>query len=428
MKRLWKNNENIMERSPIDNKIAKDMGICLGELSADGLEKWQLGEIRGLLSYLARSRFYKEKLAGIDPASIRTMEDFKRLPTTSESDIAGRETEFLCIGPGDVTRMVTVPTTGTTGGSKRLAFTGSDLRRSLDFITVAYTTFMHEGDRMMVMMSGGTQGSIGDVVKHSMDQIGAETFIYGPVVNIKHAYETIREWKPDVITGIPVQMAALARYSELRKEDIRVREVLLSADDVPDSVCQRLRRVWGARTFRHFGMTELCIAGGCECCADEGYHLRHSDHYFEILSPDADGYGEIAVTTFHHEAMPLLRYRTGDIGKIERRTCRCGSPLPRLIGPRGRISNSRDFGNGRVFLRDIEEVLFDEPAVIDFECEAGENMLAIALKHFPGDEPDKKAVRKRLGEIPQLRGVEVSVTARETEGFEPVYNSKKRMR
>ncbi|MBQ6389638.1 MAG: phenylacetate--CoA ligase family protein [Mogibacterium sp.] len=430
-----------MERSPIDSKIAQDIGIDLKSLSAQKLEEWQLAEIRKLLAYVGRSRFYRERLAGIDPDSIRTVDDFRKLPLTSESDLAGHENSLLCISPGEVTRMVTVPTTGTTGGSKRLAFTGSDLMRSLKFITVAYTTFMHEGDRMIVMMSGGTQGSIGDVVKHSMDQLGAETCIYGPVSDIRDAYEKVREWKPDVITGIPVQMAALARYCELQAREtaegdglVQIREVLLSADDVPDAICDRLRRVWGSRVFRHFGMTELCIAGGCECCADMGYHLRHSDHYFEVIDPDEDGYGELAVTTFHHQAMPLLRYRTGDIGRIDRSVCACGSPLPRLIGPRGRISNSippvgedEPRWSSSVFIRDLEEIIFREPAVIDFECERHDREISICLKHFPGDMPDTASVSSKLRGILDKAGISVKVTESEMDCFEKVYNSKKKI-
>lgn len=423
---------NKFERSPVDIKVAKDIGIPIDELSADVLEKWQLAEIRKLLSYIDRSRFYHERLAGTDPESIRTIDDFKRLPITSEADLAGNENAFLCLSPGNVDRMVTVPTTGTTGGSKRLAFTLEDIRKSMEFITVAYTTFMQKGDRMIVMMSGGTQGSIGDVVKHSMDQLGAGTYIYGPITDIRDAYVKLCEWKPDVITGIPVQIAALARYCELQKmaadaEQPVIREVLLSADDVPNAICERIRRVWGARVFRHFGMTELCIFGGCECTADMGYHLRHSDHYFEILDPDEDGFGELAVTTFHHEAMPLLRYRTGDIAKIDRSVCKCGSPFPRLIGPKGRLSNSRDFGNGRVFLRDIEEVIFSDPAVIDFECLAGKNSLHILLKHLPDDLPDADSIKTDLAKKGGLRGVEISIADETAEGFAPVYNSKKRL-
>ncbi|MBE6042271.1 MAG: phenylacetate--CoA ligase family protein, partial [Clostridiales bacterium] len=310
---------------------------------------------------------------------------------------------------------------------KRLAFTGRDISRALDFITVAYTTFMHKGDRMMVMMSGGTEGSIGDVVKHSMDLIGAETYIYGHVKDIRDTYEKIREWKPDVITGIPVQMAALARYCELNGEPVRVREVLLSADDVPEAICDRLRRVWGSRVFRHFGMTELCIAGGCECCADMGYHLRHGDHYFEILDPDEEGYGEVAITTFHHEAMPLLRYRTGDFARIDRSRCACGSDLPRLIGPRGRLSNSIDYGSGRLFLRDIEEIIFGDPAVTDFECETDGDKLNVCLKHFPGDMPDIEHLSGLLQSLADEAGLTVSAEDSEMEDFPAVYNSKKKL-
>ena len=473
-------NENDSPRSPIDALIAEGIGVPAEQMTAAQLEEYQLAEIRKLLYRLKKTGFYGGRLSGTDPESIRSFSDFRKLPLTSERDLAGSENEFLCVFPGNVKRMVTVPTTGTTGGSKRLAFTENDLRKALEFIQVAYTTFMHRGDRMMVMMSGGTEGSIGEVVQRSMKPLGIDTYIYGPVTDPADAYRAVMDYRPDVITGIPVQMAALARYTELRSAadpgrsagpaperrnpaertadsgqpfgsadtvrpfgsagngPLRVREVLLSADDVPDSICRRLNRVWGAACFRHYGMTELCIAGGCECRADQGYHIRSNDHYFEILDPDAEGFGEIAVTTFHHEAMPLLRYRTGDIGRIDRFTCGCGSVLPRLSQVKGRIRNSILFPGGRLFLRELEEVLFSEPAVIDFECEAAgvecpdaagpAGFLHITLKHFSGDMPCMEHVRDQLKKMPQLSGVEIHLEDAACDVFEKIYNSKKQLR
>ena len=435
------NKENRPPRSPIDRLIADTTGILPEELTGEALEKWQLEEIRRVLAYCSKSRYYKRLLCGStenqEPEELPgSFDDFRKLPLTGETDLAGHENDFLCMQPGDVKRMVSVPTTGTTGGRKRLAFSEGDLQRAQEFIRVAYTTFAEPGDRMIVMMSGGTPGSIGDVVIRSMQDLGVEVLVSGPVTDIRDAFRTILEWKPDIITGIPVQTAALARYGELQgynKEDLGIREVLLSADDAPDSIRKRLKDTWGARTFRHYGMTELCIAGGCECCADDGYHIRSNDHYFEVASPDEEGFGEIVVTTFHHEAMPLIRYRTGDIGQIDRSPCPCGSLLPRLKNVRGRISNSVPCGNGRLFLRDLEEVLFLDPAVTDFECEAetGEkgsaDQLQILLKHFPGDIPDVPAIKKQVKELPVLRDTRILMSRQEMEAFPSQYNPKKKM-
>ena len=439
---------DMIERSPIDIKIAGDTGIPLDVLDGKKLESWQLAEIRKMIRKNSdKSRYLKKVFAGMKPEDVQTLEDFKKLPAMSEKDLAGHENDFLAISPGSVHRMVTVPTTGT-NGRKRLAFTEGDLKRAQDFIREAYKTFLHPGDRMLVMMSGGTPGSIGDVVHKAMAEIGIESRTCGPVTDLGAAHREVRDWKPDAITGIPVHMAALARYGELHG-GLAVREVLMSADDVPDAICDRLRKVWHAGVFRHYGMTELCIAGGCECRADQGYHLRHQDHYFEIIDPGPEGYGELAVTTFHHDAMPLLRYRTGDIGRIEADPCACGGLFPRLCDVRGRIRNSVDFGDGRIFLRDIEEVVFSEPKVTDMECglticdsvngaSADVSLdqkirMQVVLKHLPEDYPDAGYVRESLLALPALRAFredspekyELTVDTKEMTGFEKIYNSKK---
>lgn len=77
-------------------------------------------------------------------------------------------------------------------------------------------------------------------------------------------------------------------------------------------------------------MTEMGYGGGVECQALNGYHLREDDLYFEIVDPCsgkavADGVtGEIVFTTFNRQAMPLIRYRTGDIGAFSVDACQCG--------------------------------------------------------------------------------------------------------
>ena len=130
-------------------------------------------------------------------------------------------------------------------------------------------------------------------------------------------------------------MPPLAAWSRSHGLPRGVRCVLLSADDVLDAIRERISRIWGAEVYFHYGLTETGLAGGVDCCAHQGYHLRACDLYAEILDPDDDGFGELAVTTFGREAMPLIRYRTGDIARISTQPCPGGGVLPRLETIRG---------------------------------------------------------------------------------------------
>ncbi len=346
-------------RTPTDAWIASRLGISIDELSAEALTAYQMGRFRDTLRYAAEhSSFYAEQLEGTDPESIRTPEDIRRLGVTSERDLAGHENSFLCIPPGSVDRIFTVPTTGTHGDRKRIFFTARDLAPSVEFYYHAFLTFIRPGDKLLVMMGGNAEGSVGDTIDRSLSPIGVVTRVFGQVTDLETAWNAVLEFRPDVIVGIPYQIGALAAWSASHGLPDGVPCVLLSADDVPDTIRERISRLWKAEVYSHYGLTETGLAGGVSCCANRGYHLRSCDMYAEILDPDQDGFGELAVTPFGREAMPLIRYRTGDIARISTERCGCGGVLPRLETIRGRLSNSCLISGRRVFLSQIEEEVF----------------------------------------------------------------------
>lgn len=414
---MWEENKNENDqikilRSPIDDWMAKKMQIPVEELSQEKLESYQIREIRKMIHMLKeKSRFYRESLADWEPDRIRTMEDFRQLPTVCEADLAGQEWLFQCVDASRVRRVVTVPTTGTTGKSKRICFTEEDLELAQDFAPYGFAVMCDPGDKVLVMMSGGSPGSIGDNIRRGIEPIGMEVKSYGLVEDLESAAQCLLSFQPDVIVGIPLQMMALQRYMDQKAYAFRLKSILLSADDVPEAVCRQLRRGWGCHTFRHYGMTEICMFGALECQGQSGYHLRAADHLFEILHPDEDGFGEIAVTTFHHTGMPLLRYRTGDIGRITTQICACGSPLARIETIRGRKKNCAAFPKGTVFLGDLAEAVFSVPKIIDWECRAGEDTLEILVKTLPGDQADLVALQNQIKKIHALQGVKWSVSS-----------------
>ena len=149
----------------------------------------------------------------------------------------------------------------------------------------------------------------------------------------------------ECLVGIPVQVLSLVRHPKsARIPRGFIRSVLLSTDYVPESIVADIQRTWGCRVYQHYGMTEMGYGGGVECDAHDGYHLREADLFVEIVDPATgralpDGVsGEVVVTTLTRRAMPLIRYRTGDMARFLPEYCPCGSTLRRLeqgAGPAG---------------------------------------------------------------------------------------------
>ena len=117
----------------------------------------------------SRSRFYREHLKGIDPASIRSMQDVAQIPFTTPAMLAGRFNDFLCVAPGDIGRIVTLFTSGTTGSSKKIAFTPEDQELTVDFFHYGMATLAGPADRVVIFLPGKTEGSVGDLLKKGLD-------------------------------------------------------------------------------------------------------------------------------------------------------------------------------------------------------------------------------------------------------------------
>ncbi|DAB36947.1 MAG TPA: AMP-binding protein, partial [Sulfurospirillum cavolei] len=176
------------------------------------------------------------------------------------------------------------------------------------------------------------------------------------------------------IVGIPMQVSYLAR---MKKElfDTHIKKVLLSTDYVADALVKSLSRNGTCQVFNHYGMTEMGYGGGVECACLSGYHLRENDLYFEIVDPITgkvveDGtYGEVVFTTLNRQAMPLIRYKTGDRARFLVETCACGTFLRRMEKVRGRIENTLSVEGHEITLRDLDEIFLAYESLMDYRVE-----------------------------------------------------------
>ena len=191
------------------------------------------------------------------------------------------------------------------------------------------------------------------------------------------------------LIGVPSQMYALAAHAP----GLRPKTVLLSADYVPVSVQRFLEKTWNCRVFTHWGMTETGYGGGVQCGARAGYHLRDRDLLIEILDPETgqpvpEGqYGELVLTTLRRRGMPLVRYRTGDLGRMIAEPCACGCLKPRLDKVEGRLDDSVRLSDGKVLsMHILDELLFALDEVEDFQASynAAQKHLTVAVMKKAG--------------------------------------------
>jgi len=147
-------------------------------------------------------------------------------------------------------------------------------------------------------------------------------------------------------------------------EPIRDRELRLNSSG------RTIEAAWGAKVYSTYGVTELANSL-CECAAGVGGHLHDEQLHLEILDDDgqpvADGeIGEVVATTLGVEAMPLIRYRTGDCAAIFRSPCACGRATPRLGPVVGRKHQKLKFKGASLFPSTLATVLEETDGVETF--------------------------------------------------------------
>ncbi|HKI49436.1 MAG TPA: AMP-binding protein [Desulfobacteria bacterium] len=370
---------NHPEITPLESWIASKIGLNDGrDLTMETLARYQLQKINATIRYASRnSPFYKELLSGDSSGSLSSLRDLSRLPFTSAEDIRCDPYQFLCVSQDRVSRVVTLRTSGTTQSPKRIFFTDSDLELTIDFFHHGMSTLVRPGQRVLILMPGELPGSVGDLLTKGLARMSVLGFVHGPIEDNSEVVNEILHKKIDCLVGIPAQVMSLARSIEgstIGSE--RIKSVLLSADYVPKPVIRELERIWECKVFQHYGMTETGLGGGVECEAFSGYHLREADLYYEIIDPVygrpvSDGKtGEVVFTTLTREAMPLIRYRTGDLASLIPAPCPCDSILKRMSPVRGRVSGVVSLvGTQGISMSDLDEAIFAVSGVMSYQAE-----------------------------------------------------------
>ncbi len=345
---------------PLDAWLARQCGAATSRDLPARLAQKQLHLLRSTLDQAMRGAFYATRLQGC-AFNLTTVEDLSHLPFTSAEDLRNWG-DFLCVSQGDVQRMVTLHTSGTTGQPKRLAFTDADLARTRDFFAVGMSQLVRAGQRLAVLLPGAERpDGVADLLRQALGSAGVEVVTPPPQVhmagqphgenadlpqNDTKGGEALARWldqaEAHCLVAAPAQLANLLTWFPAAGPKNLV-GVLSSAEPLDAALGQSLRQHWQCEVLDHYGLTETAYGGAVECAAHNGFHVRELDVLIEIVDISGNKVlqhgqaGEVVITTLQREAMPLVRYRTGDVARILPGPCACGSLLRRLGPVLGRI-------------------------------------------------------------------------------------------
>jgi phenylacetate-CoA ligase len=165
-------------------------------------------------------------------------------------------------------------------------------------------------------------------------------------------------------------IAQAVRDAGLGPDDLRLELGLFGGEPFTDALREQVEAELGLTAMAFYGLSELCGPGvAAECHARAGLHVQEDHFLVEVVDPDSgeplpDGSeGELVFTTLAKEALPLIRYRTGDVGSLDRTACECGRTFARVSGLRGRRDDMLIVRGVNLFPSNVEHLLLAVPEV-----------------------------------------------------------------
>ena len=314
-----------MKRTNLDGWIRRQEGAQ--SLGREQIEEIQLRKLNILLKReKERGGFY-----GSLPDRLDTLEDLRRLPFTTEKDLIREGHRMVLTSQSEIERVRSQETSGTAGKAKRVYYSAKDNERTVSFFAAGLSELVFPGEKVMVCMPFSGNRGLGELIAEAVGRLKGIPLAAGTGRSYGELLDILDVERPQVFVGMPVPLLSLLR---LRPENSLVR-ALVSADICPDTVKKEIEARLGTRLYPHYGSREIGLGGAVTCPVFEGMHLRENDLIAEIV--DEEGrvlprgeWGELVLTSIEADAMPLIRYRTGDITRILPEPCPCGSAVIRL--------------------------------------------------------------------------------------------------
>ncbi|SDN00390.1 Phenylacetate-coenzyme A ligase PaaK, adenylate-forming domain family [Megasphaera paucivorans] len=298
----------------------------LDRLSRTSIGTFQLTALNTVLKREhARDGFYR-----MLPSHITSLEELQYFPFTTSRQLMDNSTSLLLCSQAEIQRIITDQTSGTTGVPKRVFYTAGDCKNTLDFFVAGLAEMVFPGSRTMICMPFSGPYSLGSLISQAIERLGAVPIKAGTECTFGEYSTILQQQKPDTFIGMAAPLLSILRFCG----SYALKRALLSGDACPETVKSAIEH-FGIVLFPHYGSREMALGGAVTCAAHEGMHVRENHVIVEIIGEKGEQlppgeYGELVITTIGMEAMPLIRYRTGDITRIFPNQCPCGSEIIRL--------------------------------------------------------------------------------------------------
>lgn len=339
-------------------------------LSRDELSALQLQRLIKTIEQVSLSPFYQARFreCGITPSSIRTLEDIRRLPLTTKTDLRNQYPYgLLCVEREKLVRLHV--SSGTTGQATAVFYSRHDVDHWADLMArCMYMTGARPGDTFQNLTGYGLfTGGLG--FHYGSERLGLLTIPSG-AGNSKRQIQLMQDFSTTIFHIIPSYalrlMDIMTEMGMDPKRDLSLRIAYLGAEPYSEEVRRRVEDFYGIDVYNSYGLSEMNGPGvAFECPYKCGMHIWEDAYFVEIIDPETlepvpDGtLGELVLTTLNREAMPIIRYRSKDLTRILPGECSCGRVHLRLDRIQGRSDDMFIIKGVNIFPVQVEQVLMN---------------------------------------------------------------------
>jgi phenylacetate-CoA ligase len=311
-------------------------------LPREDLATVQLERLRALVARVKeRVPLYGERLADVGPDDLASLDDLRRLPFTRKDDLRDTYPLGMLAVPRETLARIHA-SSGTTGKPIVVAYTAGDLDLFARMNARALATAGAEPGMTLHNAYGYGLFTGGLGLHGGGERLGLNVIpVSGGMT--ERQLTLIQDLRPDVIACTPSYALTLANAFAGRgvgPDDVSLRLAVVGAEPWTERMREEIDAGLGVRCTNIFGLSEVIGPGvSCECVEERAGSHVNEDHFLpEVVDPDSgeqlpDGEdGVLVLTTLTKEALPLLRYWTGDICSLSSAPCSCGRTLVRM-GP-----------------------------------------------------------------------------------------------
>ena len=312
---------------------------------------------------------YRQKMqeANLVPGDIRSIDDLSKLPFTIKNDLRDNYPFGMFTVPmSEIVRIHA--SSGTTGKPTVVGYTRKDLNSWSEVVTRSLCMAgVHREDIVQVAYGYGLfTGGLG--LHYGCENLGASVIpISGG--NTDKQLQLMQDFGTSVIACTPSYSLFLAEEMEaagIKKEDLKLRVGIFGAEPWTENMRREIESKLGIKAIDIYGLSEIIGPGvSCECEYQVGMHINEDHFVPEIIDPitleplPAGEIGELVFTTITKEGIPLIRYRTRDLTRLNYEKCACGRTLVRMEKCKGRSDDMLIIRGVNVFPSQIESVLLE---------------------------------------------------------------------